>query len=108
VTEWNVRFESRTDDQVRDDRASLLKLGVSSILSFMRHNVIVLSWVSFFQDASEMLYPVLPLFLTSVLGAPPAIVGVIEGVAEGIASLLKGYAGWLADRLERRPLVVAG
>ena len=44
-------------------------------------NVVVLSWVSFFQDAaSEMLYPVMPLFLTGVLGAPVAVVGLIEGV----------------------------
>jgi hypothetical protein len=43
-------------------------------------NIKVLSWVSFFQDsASEMLYPVLPIFLTTVLGAPVAVVGIIEG-----------------------------
>lgn len=75
----------------------------------LSRNVIVLSWVSFFQDAaSEMLYPIIPIFLTTVLGASPAIVGVIEGFAEGTASLLKGYAGWLADRMARRPLVIGG
>ena len=52
----------------------------------LSRNVVVLSWVSFFQDAaSEMLYPILPLFLTGVLGAPPSVVGLIEGVAEGTA-----------------------
>jgi MFS family permease len=65
--------------------------------------------VSFFQDAaSEMLYPVLPLFLTGVLGAPPSVVGLIEGVAEGTASVMKAVSGRLADIRRRRPLVAAG
>lgn len=82
---------------------------VPSETARLPRNVIVLSWVSFFQDAaSEMLYPVLPLFLTSVLGAGPAAVGLIEGVAEGTASALKGVSGRLADRMKRRPLVAAG
>jgi len=69
----------------------------------------VLSWVSFFQDtASEMLYPVLPIFLTTVLGAPVAIVGLIEGIAEGTASVMKALAGRLADIRRRRPLVAGG
>src|SRR5437588_1609111 len=72
-------------------------------------NVIVLSWVSFFQDAaSEMLYPVLPLFLTTVLGAPASVVGLIEGVAEATASVLKAVSGRLADWRARRPLIAAG
>src|SRR6059058_2905004 len=63
----------------------------------LSRNVVVLSWVSFFQDAaSEMLYPVLPLFLTGVLGAPPSVVGLIEGVAEGTASVMKAVSGRLA------------
>ena len=75
----------------------------------LSRNVVVLSWVSFFQDASsEMLYPVLPLFLTGVLGATPAAVGLIEGLAEGLSSVLKGFSGKLADRMARRPLVAAG
>jgi MFS family permease len=72
-------------------------------------NVIVLSWVSFFQDtASEMLYPVLPLFLTGALGAPVAVVGLIEGLAEAIASVMKIVSGRLADTRTRRPLVALG
>src|SRR5437660_2016759 len=72
-------------------------------------NVVVLSWVSFLQDAaSEMLYPILPLFLTSVLGAPVSVVGLIEGIAEGTASVMKAVSGWLADRMRRRPLLGAG
>ena len=69
-------------------------------------NVLVLSGVSFFQDAaSEMLYPVLPLFVVGVLGAPPAVLGLIEGVAEGTASVMKAVAGRFSDIRARRPLV---
>ncbi|MGE5461645.1 MAG: MFS transporter, partial [Solirubrobacterales bacterium] len=61
----------------------------------LSHNVRVLSGVSFFQDAaSEMLYPVLPLFITGVLGAPPSVVGLVEGMAEGTASIVKAVSGW--------------
>ncbi len=72
-------------------------------------NVVVLSWVSFFQDAaSEMLYPVMPLFLTSVLGAPVAVVGLVEGLGEAAASVMKIVSGRLADVRKRRPLVALG
>lgn len=72
-------------------------------------NVKVLSWVSFFQDAaSEMLYPVFPLFVTGVLGAPAAALGLIEGVAEGTASAMKAVSGRWADRARRRPLIALG
>jgi len=69
-----------------------------------------LGLVSFFADvSSEMLYPVTPIFLTLVLGASVAHVGIIEGVAEGIASLLKAYSGRWSDRLkERRTFVWVG
>lgn len=70
----------------------------------------ILGFVSFFNDiASEMLYPVLPIFLTQILGAPVAVVGLIEGVAEGSGSVFKGLFGRLSDKLGRRkPFVVAG
>jgi len=73
-------------------------------------NVFVLGVVSFAADiSSEMLYPVLPIFLTATLGTPVALVGVIEGVAEGTAGVSKVPAGWLSDRMpERRPLVATG
>ncbi|NJC87223.1 MAG: MFS transporter [Desulfuromonas sp.] len=73
-------------------------------------NVLVLGLVSLLTDvSSEMIYPLLPLFLTGVLGAGPAFLGVIEGVAESTAALLKLASGYLSDRLPRRkPLVVAG
>lgn len=72
-------------------------------------NVKVLSWVSFFQDAaSELLYPIFPLFITVTLGAPAAALGVIEGIAEGTASVGKAVSGRLADRFRRRPLIGLG
>ncbi|WP_203019704.1 MULTISPECIES: MFS transporter [unclassified Frankia] len=72
-------------------------------------NLKVLSAVSFLQDsASELLYPILPIFLTVTLGAPVAVVGVVEGLAEGAASVTKLAAGRLADRAGRRRMVAVG
>ncbi len=67
--------------------------------------VIALGAVSLMNDtSSEMVFPLLPLFLRS-LGAPPALIGLIEGVAETTASLLKLFSGWLADRLGKHRLL---
>ena len=67
----------------------------------------ILSLVSLFTDiASEMLYPVTPIFLTAVLGSSMAVVGIIEGAAEVTAGLLKGYFGRLSDKLKKRSLFV--
>lgn len=72
-------------------------------------NVLRLGLVSFFADvSSEMLYPLMPIFLTSVLGAPVAAVGLIEGAAEAVASLLKTVSGRVADRTGRRVELVFG
>lgn len=73
-------------------------------------NVFALGVVSFFNDiSSEMLYPVVPIFLTAVLGAPVAIVGLIEGIAESTASILKVVSGWFSDRFRsRKPFMVGG
>jgi MFS family permease len=76
---------------------------------WLTRNVRVLSAVSFLQDAaSELLYPLLPIYLTSVLGAPASVVGAVEGAAEGAASLTKLAAGPLGDRFTRRPLIATG
>ncbi|MCX5970188.1 MAG: MFS transporter [Coprothermobacterota bacterium] len=73
-------------------------------------NVVRLGLVSFFADvASEMLYPLTPIFLSSVLGAPASVIGLIEGVAEATASLLKVVAGRWSDRSgRRRPFLLFG
>ena len=73
-------------------------------------NVVWLGFVSLFNDmASEMIYPIIPIFLTSVLGAPMAVVGLIEGIAESTASLLKVFSGWFSDLVgQRKPITVFG
>ena len=69
--------------------------------------VFILGMVSLFTDiASEMLYPVTPIFLTAVLGSSMAVVGIIEGIAEVTAGLLKGYFGNLSDKVGRRSIFV--
>ena len=72
--------------------------------------VIALGAVSFFTDvSSEMIYPLLPVFLTATVGASASVLGTIEGAAETTASLLKLASGWWSDRVRRRkPLVVFG
>jgi MFS family permease len=71
-------------------------------------NVLALGWVSLLNDfASEMAYPIIPIFLTATLGAPVAAVGIIEGTAEATASILKVFSGWLSDRLRNRKGFVA-
>jgi MFS family permease len=73
-------------------------------------NVLVLGIVSLFADMStEMIYPLIPLFLVNVLGATFIDVGLIEGVAESTASILKIVSGYLSDRFgKRKPLVYSG
>jgi MFS family permease len=95
------------DDTDQSDPAERRGAGARARLSA---NVIALSAVSFFTDlSSELIYPLLPLFLTTTLGATAAAIGLIEGAAEATAALLKLASGWWSDRVERRkPLVVAG
>ena len=73
-------------------------------------NVIILGIVSLLTDIStEMVYPLVPLYLTAKLGASPAIVGLIEGVAESTASLLRVFSGYISDLVGRRkPLAILG
>jgi MFS family permease len=82
---------------------------VSSENESATRNIYAFGFTSFFNDtATEMAYWVLPAFLVS-LGAGPAQLGLIEGVAESVASFAKLFSGYLTDRIERRkPLVVAG
>jgi MFS family permease len=75
-------------------------------------NVRLLSWVSLANDsASEMAYPIVPLFLALTLGAPAILIGLIEGIAEAMALGFKLLSGWLSDRSaqqRRRPWIMAG
>lgn len=69
-------------------------------------NVVLLGLVSFFSDISaEMVYPIIPLYLTSVFGATPMLVGVIEGIAESLASLLKVFSGYITDKYQKKKTI---
>lgn len=70
-------------------------------------NVRSLGWVSLFNDiSSEMIYPLLPLFLNTVLGAGVVFIGLIEGIAESVSSFLKLFSGWLSDRFQKRKGII--
>ena len=73
-------------------------------------NIILLGLVTCFADiSSDMVYPIVPLYLASNFGAGPLIIGLIEGIAESVASLLKVYSGFLSDKYHRKkPLAFAG
>ena len=76
---------------------------------WLSRNLIVLTLVSLTQDAaSDLLYPLLPLLLTGVIGAAPLALGVIEGCAEAAAGFSKLYAGKFSDRVGRKPFVISG
>ena len=77
--------------------------GSEGLLSGLTRNTVFLALASLFADiATEMLYPVLPIYLTQTLKAGGTAVGLVEGVAEGTQNLVQGLAGSLSDRLERR------
>ena len=70
-------------------------------------NVKALGFVSLLNDAaSEMIYPLLPVFLTSVMGVGAGALGVIEGIAESTASLLKLFSGWISDKTRKRKALI--
>ncbi|MBL8150981.1 MAG: MFS transporter [Blastocatellia bacterium] len=70
----------------------------------------LIGFVSLFSDVStEMAYPLLPLFISEVLGAKPVLMGLIEGIAEATASAVKGFSGWISDWLgQRKKITVFG
>jgi MFS family permease len=79
----------------------------SGLWAGLSRNVIRMGWVSFLADiSSEMLYPLVPIFLTTILGAPASVVGLIEGLAEAVASLLKTVSGRWSDRIGRKRIFV--
>jgi MFS family permease len=94
-------------------RPPTLEKGLSGLWRRYRklpRNVVAIGLVSLLNDASsEIIYPLLPVFLSSVLGASASAIGVIEGAAESISSLLKLFAGYYSDRFrKRKALVVFG
>jgi MFS family permease len=81
-----------------------------SVVPGVERNVFRLGIVSFFTDIStEMIYPLVPIFLTETLGAPRAILGAIEGLAESTTSMFRVVSGWLSDKVgKRKPFLLAG
>lgn len=74
--------------------------------SGLTRNTFLLTLSSLFSDIStEMLYPVLPVFITQVLKDSPAVLGIIEGVATAIQYIIQGFSGWLSDRFQRKKSV---
>jgi MFS family permease len=76
----------------------------------LQPQVILLGVAALLNDAaSELIYPLLPVFLSATLGASPIVIGLIEGVADGLSSILKYFSGVWSDRAkQRKPLVVWG
>jgi MFS family permease len=76
----------------------------------LERNVFFTGLVSFFMDmGSEMIYPLVPIFLSSVLGINKSLIGLIEGIAESTASLLNVFSGWFSDKIKKRKIfMIAG
>jgi MFS family permease len=87
-----------------------MKNNKDNLLLGIKKNVFFLGLVSLLTDvSSDMIYPLLPVFLTDVLGASRVFVGLIEGIAESTASLLKIFSGWFSDKIgKRKPVVILG
>ncbi|HLL72683.1 MAG TPA: MFS transporter [Pyrinomonadaceae bacterium] len=100
------KFDASISPEALDERAP----GLFRRYRRLPRNVVVISLVSLLNDASsEIIYPLLPVFLSVALGASPAVIGLIEGGAESISSFLKLFAGHLSDRTgKRKALVVLG
>ncbi len=76
---------------------------------WLSRNLLALSWVSLLQDAaSEMIYPLLPVLLNTVMGAPAAVIGLVEGAAEGAAAAMKLSSSWINRFVPRKVMVLAG
>ena len=72
-------------------------------LAGISRNTVLLALTSLFADiSSEMLYPILPIFLTQVLHASGSVVGLVEGIAEATQNIVQGFSGWLSDKLQKR------
>jgi len=83
---------------------------IEKYFSGLTKNTILLAVASFFSDVStEMLYPILPIYLTQYLKANGSVVGIIEGIAQATQNIIQGFSGWLSDKLQRRkPIALVG
>ena len=72
-------------------------------LAGVSRDTVLLAFASLFADiSSEMLYPILPIFLTQTLHATGSVVGLVEGMAEATQNIVQGFSGWLSDKLQKR------
>ncbi|MDQ0586262.1 MFS transporter [Variovorax paradoxus] len=78
--------------------------------AWLSRNTVLLALASLFADIStEMLYPILPVFLTQTLHASGSVVGLVDGIAQASQNIVQGFSGWLSDRQQRRkPIALAG
>src|ERR1700730_12167964 len=103
---------SDSDDAARSasDRPGKSNEGLAGLwrrYPSLPRNVFAIGLVSLLNEASsEIIYPLLPVFLALTLGASPAVIGLIEGAAESVSSLLKLFAGYFSDRLGKRKAIV--
>ncbi len=84
--------------------------GPSRYFAGLSRNTVLLALASLFADIStEMLYPVLPVFMTQTLKASGSVVGLVDGIAQATQNIAQGFSGWLSDRLQRRkPVALVG
>lgn len=92
----------QSEAKIMESKDALVKKGL--------RNILFLGLVSFFADvSSEMVYPLIPIYLTAAFGATPTLVGVIEGIAESAASLLKVFSGYISDKYRhKKPIAFCG
>ena len=81
-----------------------------SAFTGISRSAVIIGFVSLLSDISgEMIYPVLPIFITEVLHAPATVVGLIEGISVGMSNVVSGFSGWISDRIGRRkPMAFIG
>src|SRR6266446_102888 len=87
-----------------------MKTIIKKYFAGLTKNAVFLACASLFSDIStEMLYPILPVYLTQYLKANGSIVGIIEGIAQATQNIIQGFSGWLSDKLQRRkPIALVG
>ena len=83
---------------------------IKKYFSGLTGNSVLLSLASLFSDiSSEMLYPILPIYLTQYLKTSGSIIGIVEGIAQATQNIIQGFSGWLSDKMQqRKPIALAG
>ncbi|MER8465118.1 MFS transporter [Mesorhizobium sp. M1396] len=88
----------------------MTKAAPKKTFGWISRNTVLLALASLFADIStEMLYPILPIFLTQTLHASGSVVGLVDGIAQATQNIVQGFSGWLSDRLQKRkPIALIG